>query len=360
MAWRLDKVVSSFTEAATDPTKWDVAMDVVATEAGARGAVLLPVQGRLPFLPVADAIRETADRYVREGWIEKDRRYEAVPAMMIKAVATDLDFMSSEQMLKSEYYQDFLAPSKLQWAAMVRVVAGDDHWLVSIQRTIAQGPFQSEELSRLAQLSSMLDPATSLARALGFARAEGALNAFELSSTAALMLNSSGAVIKLNESARKLLGEYITVRNGRLRTRSAAVSSALDKAIFQVIWKADHTVAPAIAIPREFGRPIVAYVLRAGSVAMEMLSPSRAFVLLIDPDINIAPAINDLQKLFGLTQSESKLVAELQRQKSLTDAASKLNISYENARTTLKQAFRKTDTSGQVELMGLISKLRAK
>jgi DNA-binding CsgD family transcriptional regulator len=91
---------------------------------------------------------------------------------------------------------------------------------------------------------------------------------------------------------------------------------------------------------------------------MEVLSPARAFVLLVDPDRHSLPALSDLNTVFGLTNAEGRLVIELQRGRSLSEAASRLNTTYETARTTLKQAFRKTGTSGQPDLLRLISKFR--
>jgi len=41
---------------------------------------------------------------------------------------------------------------RLRWAAVQAIRAGDDTWFVSIQRSIAQGPFEPDEQERLAQL----------------------------------------------------------------------------------------------------------------------------------------------------------------------------------------------------------------
>lgn len=358
MAWSLDKIVAAVNAAAVDPSQWDAAMETVATEAGARGAVLLPLRGRVPIAPVSDAIRPALERYVSDGWVHRDYRAEAIPTVLSRGAATDLDILSADEMRHVGYYQEFLAPFNLQWAGLVGLMAGDDPWAISIQRTSAEGPFQPSEIEKLVKLGAHLSAASTMAKALGFARAEGVLTAFDLSDTAALMLNITGEVIKMNSRAEALLGPDVMISNRRLRSFWKPVTEILDQAITRVLMRADSPTAPAIALPRTVGRPITAYVLRADTVAMEVLSPARAFVLLVDPDRNIIPAIADLKGAFGLTKSESRLVIELQSGVALAEAAANINTTYETVRTTLKQIFRKTETKSQADLLRLVSKLR--
>lgn len=332
-------------------------MDTIAAETGSFGTLLLPIQGRIPNAPYSTSMGPFVERYLAEGWYARDFRYKSVPAALKKGVATDLDIISPDDMKRSEYYQELLAPHKLQWMAGIAITAGDDMWAVVLQRTTEQGPFQAEELNQIANLRTLLTPATTLARALNFARAEGALAAFDLSHTGAIMLNSSGEAIKVNAEAERMFDGDLKIIGRRLRSRSAAASAALDKAIYKVLWRADYVSAPAIALPKELGRSVVANVLRADSISMEALSPARAFVLLIDPDREIVTELADLISIFGLTKSEARLAVELQNAQSLLSAALKLNTTYETVRTTLKQIFRKTETASQADLMRLVSKL---
>lgn len=351
--------MSAFSEAAASPAEWGTAMDSAAQEAEAYGALLLPVRVRLQHFPVSQTLMRAAESYVSEGWVHRDERAKAMPAMLKNGVATDFDAISPDEMRRNQYYQDMVVPHNLHWFAGVRVVADGDTWCLSILRSHSQGRFQPHELEKLNQLGALLGPAAMLARALGLARAEGAMAAFEMSETAALMLNSAGEVIKLNAQAERLLGQDVMIMNRRLRSKLRAVSDALDSSVFRVLSRADSPSAAAIAMPREFGRPLIASVLRADSLAMGILSPAKAFILLADTDQHIVPDLIDLRNVFGLTGAEGRLVIELQRGCSLSEAASRLRITYETARSTLKQAFRKTESSSQAELLRLVSKLRS-
>jgi DNA-binding CsgD family transcriptional regulator len=64
--------------------------------------------------------------------------------------------------------------------------------------------------------------------------------------------------------------------------------------------------------------------------------------------------IDRLRWHFDLTLAEARLALHLVRLETLRSAAAKLNISYERARTSLKNIFRKTGTCRQAELVVVI------
>ena len=64
--------------------------------------------------------------------------------------------------------------------------------------------------------------------------------------------------------------------------------------------------------------------------------------------------IDRLRSHLGLTQAEARLALHLVTGETLRCAAAKLSISYETARTQLKNIFNKTRTRRQTELVILI------
>jgi DNA-binding CsgD family transcriptional regulator len=64
--------------------------------------------------------------------------------------------------------------------------------------------------------------------------------------------------------------------------------------------------------------------------------------------------IDLLRRHFGLTQAEARLALHLVAGETLRFAAVKLSISYETARTHLKNIFKKTGTCRQAELVIVI------
>jgi DNA-binding CsgD family transcriptional regulator len=64
--------------------------------------------------------------------------------------------------------------------------------------------------------------------------------------------------------------------------------------------------------------------------------------------------IDRLRWHFDLTLAEARLALHLVRGETLLSAEAKLNISYETARSSLKNIFRKTGTRRQAELVVVI------
>jgi DNA-binding CsgD family transcriptional regulator len=64
--------------------------------------------------------------------------------------------------------------------------------------------------------------------------------------------------------------------------------------------------------------------------------------------------IDLLRSHFGLSPAEARLALHLVTGETLRSAAAKLSISYETARTSLKNIFRKTGTCRQAELVVVI------
>jgi len=65
-------------------------------------------------------------------------------------------------------------------------------------------------------------------------------------------------------------------------------------------------------------------------------------------------SVDLLRSHFGLTPAEARLALHLVAGETLRCAAVKLSITYETARTSLKNIFRKTGTCRQAELIILI------
>lgn len=116
-------------------------MEAVSDLTGGCGPAMFPVRGPLPNLPHSASMEPSFETYVRDGWIERDERYRLWPALQRRGVATEFDIVTQDEIARHPYYQEFLAPYGLRWCALVLVASGEDQWSLSIQRSIAQGPF---------------------------------------------------------------------------------------------------------------------------------------------------------------------------------------------------------------------------
>jgi GAF domain-containing protein len=117
-------------------------------------------------------------------------------------------------MKRHSYHQEFLRPHNLQYLAGVKMAAGNDIWVLSIQRSSQQGPFSPSEIQRLCTLSKRVASAAALARALGLASANAAVEAIELSNSAVALLNRSGEILSLRRRVHDAVAGFLYTTKG--------------------------------------------------------------------------------------------------------------------------------------------------
>ncbi|WP_287305551.1 hypothetical protein [Mesorhizobium sp.] len=114
-AFDFDAIGVAFVEAALDPSRWDAAMEVAEKATGSAGALLFDMKGHLPLVPCSRTMAPALDTYVRDGWIDRDERYRLVNFLDRKGVTSEFDLLTSDDIAKHPYYQEFLAPFGLRW-----------------------------------------------------------------------------------------------------------------------------------------------------------------------------------------------------------------------------------------------------
>jgi DNA-binding CsgD family transcriptional regulator len=354
----LDAIAAAFAEAAVDPGGWVAAVEVAAHQTGSFGAALLPLAGRLPSLPYTSSMEDSAESYFGGGWHARDERARGADIMRRRGVIDDFDITTPEVMRRHPYYQDFLGRHGLQWFAGVRMACDRDLWALTIQRTPAQGPFSPEDLARLAALSGRLASAAAVARALGFARAEAALEAFSASGTPVALIDRTARVIRMNDPAEGLLGRDLRLAERRLTSTDPGATIALDRALHALLWERPGPgLAPPVVLPRPGRRPVVAYPLRPPAVVSDILVACQGMLVLADLDARPRAPADQLRAIFGLTPAEARLGAAVGRGLSPREAAGRLGITEETARKTLKRVLAKSGAARQSELVALFGRL---
>jgi DNA-binding CsgD family transcriptional regulator len=230
-------------------------------------------------------------------------------------------------------------------------------WVLSLQRSVQQGPYTPNELARLAAFSRSIAGVVTLSRAFGFARVEAALQAFEISGSAVAMIGRSGEVVKLNLSAERLLGDDLKIIRGRIVCADREATATLDRALHGLIWsRQSDALHPPVVLPRKIGRPIIAYPSRLNGIAADGFTHCQGLIAFVDLEERLGGAPSDLAAAFGLTPAEARLAHRLAGGDSIEAAAHGLGVARETARNQLKSVFHKTDTHRQSHLASLLAR----
>jgi DNA-binding CsgD family transcriptional regulator len=358
-SWNFDAIERSFADAAVQPELWNKAMDTIAAETGSVGTILFPPQELvIPNVPSSEAVQRCSETYFRDGWHARDERFRCWNTIMQRGVADDFNFIDRDDMKRHPYYQEFLQPHGLQYFAGVRMAAGEDHWCVSIQRSTQQGPFSPKEMLTLAKLSKKIAGAAALARALGFASANAAVEALELSGSAVALLNRSGEVLRLNRTAESLLGLELRVVKRRLVSHDQNATIALDRALQALLWSnAQAALMPPVAFPRRGKRSLLAYPIKLSTVSLNIFADCQAILVLVDLEKRPRPPQEALHTSFALTPAEARIAVRIGSGEDLVSIADELGISKETARRQLASVFQKTRVNRQAELVSLLASL---
>ncbi|MEY9752607.1 helix-turn-helix transcriptional regulator [Bradyrhizobium yuanmingense] len=358
-SWNFAPVEQAFAAAAIDPSSWSRALDVVTEQTGSHGALLLPISGdHCPNVPASERIARATEVYFRDGWYKRDERFRGVAKLLREGVIDDLDCVTADQMTHLPFYQEFLASAGLRWFACVKIACGEDVWGLSIQRNKHQEPFSVEQKLQLAGLSKSLSGTAAVSRALGFAAADAALEALDISQFAAVLLNRRAEVIRTNSAADRLLTSDFRICARRLTSADPSATAAIEQALYRLLWSTQGDgLIPPIPMPRRALPPILAYPMRFTKVTQHVFTDCHAVVVLVEPGTRSKPQEAELRAAFGLSPAEARLAARLATGETLSAICADLRIAKETGRRELKTIFAKTGARRQHELVALTAGL---
>jgi len=344
---RLDDTLG---EAVFDPSRWSAVLEPVSVLVGGDGAMLLRSHRRTPGVPCTPEVEDLVADYFRHGWHVNDLRTRAVPRVMRGEVVTDHDILSAEEMARAPFYTELLQPHGYHWFAVAGFRAGPEHWAVSVQRRTERGPFAAAQVQPLAGLMPRLGQAASLSQALGRAALDGALRGLDQVAQAALTLDGAGRVIGSNARAEALFDASVRVADGTLRIADPRAREE----VAGLLQPCRAGPAGPVLVPRRDRRPLILRVLPVIEAARSPFLGASALLLITDLDAERRPDPALLAQAFGLTTAEARLAAMLAGGAALDEAADRLGIAVETARSHIKAVFAKTGTGRQGALVALL------
>lgn len=349
-------IEAKFIEAATDPSQWIKALDVVTSVTDSFGAVLIPVTGgMMSALPHTESLSGSFEAFIKDGWHTRDERNRGVAIMKQRGIVDDLDIFSPEAITRHPYYQEFLAPHRLRWFGGIAIDCGSDLWCLSIQRTIEQGPFSEAEKGRMACLSKRLSGVAAIASMIGGSVASTALEAFDVSGRGAALVNRSRRIFRLNRVAEEILKGDVRIIKGRLVAEDAAAAACFDRAISNLVNDDRPAMRSPVAFARGGRSPLLAYPTKLPSMTLNALADCQVMVIFVDTELLPRPATTALQTVFSLSPAEARLATQLAAGEALEKVADKLGIAKATSRTQLKSVFAKTGCHRQSELVAMLS-----
>ena len=163
-------------------------------------------------------------------------------------------------------------------------------------------------------------------------------------------------------------GSGLRLRRGVLRPVNHGKAIRFEAALDSVIDPAgDRVGRPRASImllddPETAGCSTIIVIAPAGPLALvrDQARGAAAMVYLLRSEQGVARGLDTLCRLHGLSRVESQLIAHLVDGLTISEAATRMRVKVETARTYLKQVFAKTGMHRQTDLIALMTRyLRA-
>jgi DNA-binding CsgD family transcriptional regulator len=323
--------------------------------AAATGSVLVPIEGLL----------ESGCAAYRDHFSGVNVWMLSARGMIRSGSITVSHLMCADaQLARSEWYNDFLRPHGVFHSlGCVLGVAGQVTRTVTFLRHRRLGNYTAEEQRRLQMLGPYFENAFHLHDLVCAAKASQQMSRslLECFRAGTLLLGPKGMVRAMNRVAAELLAAHdgLEIAFGRLEATLAISSGTLRAALRLALGEVGGVGAAHAAsavVMRTSGRlpyQVTAMPLgQAGSCFGEDRAAAVAFVT--DPVERAAAPSAGVAQAYHLTKQEAELAWLLVEGLTLREAADRMGVSNNTARTHLSHVFGKTGTGRQAELVRLL------
>jgi len=365
-AGQFEQATERFYEASAAPELWPKALQMLADATDSAGVTLYPLTPRESAALPSSGFKDFITAFVEEGWVTRNprmRRGMELTARGFRGLITDRDMFGPDGAPDDAFNNDFLSQHNLRGAATAGMVLAD--WgpdliiPLSMERQRQAGPFVPAEVASLNRLMRLLRPAARLALNVGLRSSLSVLDSLTGPDRAGFLLGASGRVLHDPSGSMTVLGEALSLRQGRLSSwhprADAALREAIERAVApQAIF---HRASQSLALPRRGGgRPLIGQVVPVVRAAHDIFMLARAILLVRDPEAGPGASLEQvLQSAFRLSPAESRIAIRIGRGDELRDIARAEGVAIETARARLKSVFAKTDTHRQAELALLVA-----
>lgn len=277
------------------------------------------------------------------------------------------DIVPPEDLLKTDFWKDWLEPQDLFHRLCVPVKCNGDRLLyLSMFRSRKTRAFDEDDVNLLQALAPQVQRA--MCRNENFWRQAIILDVFDNLPIMVMVVSGNCRLLFSNHSAETLLSDHdgIHLENGKICVGDKGPKNQFSKLIAQVATglstpessqQCTYDLGEALLVQRDNSRlPLRVVVSPPGRKLRKIIGQENevALVYVIMPERmgNITEII--LKSLFNLTPAEQQLAKLIIEGHRLDEAARKQCISLNTARTHMKHIYAKTDTGSQTDLVRLV------
>lgn len=364
-----DEFIHTLYGAVLDATMWKPAMAKMAMLADAPIATLMDSDfaASVMYREVLHNLDAEANHRYLQHYAAVDPRVPVCLGHQALTWMSDYDFFDDAFREKDRFYSELWASYDLG-EALLAVFSREGSRLATamIARKRVDDRVSEALRKRLDGIVPHLDRAVRISRRFDALAAEVILghNVLDALSEPLACALADGRLHRANhafEDTLRLAG-VIRIENEVLHVQDASMQSQFLRAVRECcrIAEGASSADPGAQFTLRIERATepTCFITIAPLMAVKLRSwAGRPCALIRIDEPNRAPAPRSLEQAFGLTSAEARLVSTLCAGGSLANAAEKLGITLNTAKTQLASVFSKTNTSRQSELVSLVTSL---
>ncbi len=360
----LDRLIGAIYEGAMESPPWQMALQLLRDHLQAAHVTLM----LRPPSSESTGVMINTGTVTKQGIESYETHFFAMDPFvrLSEGEVVTAEELIGKQWLQSTVYQEYLRPLG------VRHLLGADIYTkegiecrLRITRSHESQPFSTEDKALVRFLLPHLKRSIQLHARLDFLECErqlfaGTVNRMLLG---IISFSQNGTILETNQEARRILTEKdgIWLSGNNLSVEVTQEGRELQRMIRQALSGTVANLGPAVveamSVTRPSGRAKLGVLVR--QIPLDTWSESRqrpaVAVFLRDPESSGAQPSHELvRRLFGLTRMEAALALLLADGLTLDEAAEKMDVRRNTARTHLRSIFCKTGVTRQTMLVRLL------
>ena len=360
----LDRLIGAIYEGAMESPPWQAALQLMRDSLQAAHVTLML---RPPSSENAGVMINTGT-VTKQGIESYETHFFSMDPFvrLAEGEVVTAEELIGKQWLQSTVYQEYLRPLDIRHLLGADIYTKEGiECRLRITRPHSAQPFSAEDKALCAFLLPHLKRSIQLHARLDFLECErqlfaGTVNRMLLG---IISFSQNGTLLETNQEARRILAEkdglWLAGNNicVEVTQEGRELQRMVRQALSGTVADKGPGVVEAMSVTRPSGRAKLGVLVRQiplGTWSESRQRPAVA-VFLRDPESSSAQPSHELvRRLFGLTRMEAALALLLAEGLTLDEAAEKMDVRRNTARTHLRSIFCKTGVTRQTMLVRLL------
>lgn len=269
------------------------------------------------------------------------------------------DWLPRDELLKTEFYNDFLRPQDIHSSLLVQLtVEGEETVVINVNRTHAAGGFGPKHVAFARKLRPHFARAFITSKKLAGVdvRHQETLQLLDAVNDAVFVVDSGGRIDHVNAAAHQVDERRLGLRVscGRLEATDAVVAQRLNQML-------GSAAAPA-GTPRtggtlSLGRTgALLSVMPIGTRISDVFGGDPRAIVVLSAAKTAGLKFDRLKARYGLTNAEARVALAIVSGSSPRETAEAFGVSFHTVRNQLQRLYSKTETRRQSELALLLAR----